>query len=299
MVSFSQRIRHHKKKENIPVLFNFPNKKQMFLFKISILCVLFSVLITGCINTNNTESDPFGVANDDESKPIPPDLPNNKTYKQAIEDLRETGYKPSTGSLIITHNETRVVELFRTPDGKNATVTSVIRNGTVEEVTVKKEETVPVGWYLGFVLLLILACLCAWAGYRYYLKRTLHTDPEPADLIKEPRDIRRETEEILIRAEALFSERKEKDAYALAGQGLRFYLSHILGTGTADTNGEIISLMKKNGKDSREVQNILNRCVMVEFAKSDGEEEEFRSIVSGIRNIVNQSAYPEPENSEA
>ena len=228
------------------------------------------------------------TASSNEAMPIPRTLADDQKYQNQTKDLLNSGYNQTGGSQIMTRNETRVEEKFQTPDGKNATVTSLIRNGTVEEVIINKEEEIPVGWYVGIILLLILVGLCIWAGYRYYQKRS-NQEPEPVIIIGEPVDVSAETERILLGAENAFSEGRMKDAYALAGQGLRFFLSHTFGTGDAGTNEEIIALMQKAGKDHHTIQGMLDRCMMVEFARSEGESGEFQSIITRIRKIVHEN----------
>jgi len=282
-------VTHSKRSENKTISHH--NIKKITTGKISFYCSILALIciifLSGCISADSNDS-PVHKSENPNKKPLTIiELEQNNSHKNIISSLSNEGFFFTNGSISLTYNETQIEELYQTPDGKNATITSVIRNGTLEEVTVHKEEETPLTWYLGILLLLILTALCTYAGYRYY--HTLsqeNTGPENQN--PEPADIREETESILLKAEKACSEGRMKDAYALAGQGMRYFLSYRLGSGTASTNDEIITLVMKSGNDSSTVQELLDTCMMVEFARSEGNREDFTTIIDTIRTILDR-----------
>lgn len=225
------------------------------------------------------------TASSNESLPIPSTLANDPKYQAEKKNLQQAGYNQTGGTQTITHNESVINEQYSNPDGKNATISSIIRNGTVESVTVKKDDETPIGWYFGIILLILLICLCCWAGYRYYQKRDLEPEEELPVLI-EPVDVRTKTEELLINAEKAISEDRIKDAYVLFGQAIRFFISQTKGSGTSHTTEEILSLAKSQGMDVKIITPILERCMMVEYARSTGTSEEATGFIRDIRTFV-------------
>nr|WP_319537563.1 hypothetical protein [uncultured Methanospirillum sp.] len=188
----------------------------------------------------------------------------------------------------MTLTEILIDEHYNTTEGKNTTISSVIRNGTVESVTVKKEDEAPLGWYIGIILLIILISLCCWAGYRYYQKQNIQPDEEPPVTV-EPVDIRKVTEEYLTMAEAAIKDGRIKDAYVSSGQALRFLISHTRGSGSADTTEEILTLARKKGIDTGMISRILDRCMMVEYARSEGSSDEAIGFIGDIRSFVSEN----------
>jgi len=225
------------------------------------------------------------TASSNESVPTPSSLQNDPRYQAAKMDLQQAGYNQTGGSQALTPNETRIDEQYTTQDGKNATISSIIRNETVESVTVQKEEEIPLGWYIGIILLILLICLCSWAAYRYYQKRNLVPGEEVQE-ISEPLDINEATEKYLIMAETAVKEGRIKDAYTNSGQALRFFISHTKGSGSADTTEEILTIARKKGMEIRRITPILERCMMVEYARSDGSAEESLGFIKEIRSLI-------------
>ncbi len=228
------------------------------------------------------------TASSNESLPVPSSLADDPRYQAETKNLKQAGFNQTGGTQTITPNETKIDEQYNSPDGKNATVSSVIRNGTVESVTVKKEDETPLGWYVGIILLIILISLCCWAGYRYYQKKNEQPDEEPP-VTAEPLDIRRVTEEYLATAESAIKDGRIKDAYVGSGQALRFFISHTRGSGSADTTDEILTLARKKGIDTGMISRILDRCMMVEYARSEGSSDEAMGFIGDIRTFVSEN----------
>ncbi len=240
------------------------------------------VAVTGDIQNGSVEK---VTSTSEDHLPVPSNLSQDSRYQEAKNSLTQAGFNQTGGSQTMTLNETQVEEQYTTPDGKYATISSVIRNGTVEEVIVKKDEESPIGWYIGFILLILLICLCSWAGYTYLRKKDNSDDPDGRDLVQ-PLDIPAETEKLLQDAESASREGRIKDAYICAGQALRFFISHTYGNGSAGTNEEISKLAKQSGLKDTGYQKILDRCMLVEYARSEGSEDEISGFISDIRAIV-------------
>jgi hypothetical protein len=262
------------------------HRDSQFWYFTGILFILMSVLLSGCISEPNRAISEKNNTSSSELGPVPQELTNNQTYKNILDNLGQEGYTPSGGIMTMTISDLRFEQIFKDSEGKNATISAVLRNGTVEEVTVKKEDEVPLGWYIGIILLIILICLCVWAGYRYYTRPKISPEEGPAEVVREPIDVLNDTIRMLTEAEKEFGDGRVKEGYTLAGQALRFFLSHTFGSGAAGTNEEIVSLARKSGMRDFEVQDILNRCTMVEYAKNEGTADEFSEIITSIRKII-------------
>ncbi|HWQ67106.1 MAG TPA: hypothetical protein VN372_09565 [Methanospirillum sp.] len=222
------------------------------------------------------------------SLPIPPELSSDPRYIEKKEGLEQEGFTPGRESRIITPNETKNEEQYQTPDGKNATLSVSIINGTVTDVTVRKDENTLMGWYTGLFLLVILALLCIWAGLRYYQKRKADEGLEESTQLPELRDYRQETEMLLQEAEKAERSGYLKDAYSLTGQACRHYITHIYGDGSAMTNEEIQRVIKHSNIPKYQIMDILDTCNLVEFAKGETSESELNSYISMVREMIKE-----------
>lgn len=242
-----------------------------------------SVSLAGDIRNGSVEK---VTARSRDELPVPQTLSREPRYQEAKKSLAQGGYNQTGGTQSMTLNETRIEEQYQTPDGKNATLTSVIRNGTIEEISVRKPEESPIGWYIGIILLILLTGLCSWAAYKYYQRGKDSSESDIIIVPVEPLDILAETEDLLSGAEKASREGRIKDAYIIVGQALRFFISHTYGKGTADTNEEIISIAKRSRLKDVEYALILERCMLVEYARGEGTEDEVTGFITDIRRII-------------
>lgn len=86
-------------------------------------------------------------------------------------------------------------------------------------------------------------------------------------------------------AKKLFNEKKYKDAYAMASYGLRFFYSHKLELKTELTAYETLKLIKTK-EEHDTAQECLDLCGLVEFAKYQPNEKDFKRIVDSAISLI-------------
>lgn len=215
--------------------------------------------------------------------PISSALSQDQRYAEAQHTLQREGFNQTGTRLTYSEDEIQVEEQYQDQSGKNATLSAVIRNGTVELVNVKKEENL-LGWYVGILLLVVLICVCSWAVYTY-ARRAQPVEssgiaaPDPVSVISE-------TERLLGESEQAVRDGRMKEAYIYAGQALRYYLSHTYGTGASTTTEEVLAIDVRGDISRDEYTHILTRCAVVEFAKGDGTSEEVIEFITTIRKFL-------------
>jgi len=258
---------------------------------ISIFIIIGSIFLAGCVTEQNWNPDSDLNNTISKAGPVPNELSDNRTYQNYRDLLQSEGYIPASGKMTMNLTYTGISQEFFSNDGKNATLSARIINGLVEEVLLVKNDSFPVYWYIGIILLIILICVCIWAGYRYYLRKNTVLEKIPYVEI-EPFDFVIETRRLLTEAENSFSSGYVKEAYALAGQALRIYISYLIGSGSAQTNQEVLLLIKRSDLPEEKIYEILNTSTMVEFAKQEGDAKEFSEIIAEIRKMI-QSHSPD------
>lgn len=215
--------------------------------------------------------------------PIPSILNQDERYVEAHQVLQSEGFNQTGTRLQYTPEETRVEEQYQDQTGKNATLTAVIRNGTVEQVIVKKEENL-LGWYVGILLLVLLVCVCSWAVYAY--TRRPQPVESPGIAASDPVSVLSETERLLGESEQAVRDGRMKEAYIYAGQALRYFISHTYGTGASTTTEEVLAIDVRGDMSRDEYTRILTQCALVEYAKGEGSSDEITSYIRTIRKMI-------------
>jgi len=214
--------------------------------------------------------------------PIPNQLRDDTTFQGYDTVLTRDGYEVSTFTIGLTPDQTKVTINYTDDNGKEAVLTAEMTGDKVTKVTLDKEEE-PL-WPL--FLLLVIVVLCIIGGY--YLYSRYHAPVISNELIitEEICDPRAKAEELLLQAEEARDQGHLKTAYGLAGRALRVYISEQYGTGTEETNMEIIRVSNETGKNTDTIKNILDTTSLVEFAKRNGDSDELSSVVSVIRGLI-------------
>jgi len=214
-------------------------------------------------------------------------LPQNTSYQESGKGLENEGYNKSQTTIKNTPAGITVNQSYQNSQGKPAYLNATSTGSNVTSVTVEKEK-VENGYLLPIVAIVIIALLAiiGYLVYRKYEKNRPVIIPAPVAAPKRVVDYRNEAELLLRKAEKLAGEQCYREAYGTVGQALRLFLSYRFGTGTEMTNTEIITLVAGSGREIAGVEDLLERCSLIEFAKAEPEPGEFEKFTGTIRNII-------------
>lgn len=225
--------------------------------------------------------------------PVPQELASNSTWNTMKNDLHTNSMTPTSGTVTRTPDNTTVKQNYSAPDGRNATLSARIVNGTVEEVFLEEDENFPIFWLLGILLVIILVVLCAGVTWWYFSTRKdeLRSNTE---IVVPVRDFKEVVWELIEHAERSYVSGDKKEGYALLGQAVRLYISGRFGAGESFTSEEILS-----GKcnlpilEKGRIHIILNACSTVEYIRGDPDDDEFFAMLSDIKAFISDG----PKNS--
>ncbi len=214
-------------------------------------------------------------------------LGENKEFQKFNEEQlkRFNNTQPQFNQL--TQNHTEITIPYNNSEGKSMNITAEYIDGEIEKVSLSEKKDEESSNNLWWVLLILLACIVGWVIYNKYF-RVVNPQTEIAEInLNKPVDYKKEAKKMIVEAEKLFGDKKEKDAYEKVSRGVRFYFSYKLGTKKEITNTDLLKLMrkKKNGK-YLDVQKCLGMCSLVEFAKYKPNRKDFDKIVGIARKVV-------------
>ncbi|MCK4730289.1 MAG: hypothetical protein KAT28_03135 [Candidatus Aenigmarchaeota archaeon] len=186
----------------------------------------------------------------------------------------------------ITQNRTKITVPYNNSEGKSMNITAEYIDGEIEKVSLSEKKDEEKSNNLWWVLLVLLACIIGWILYNKYFKPAPQTEIAEINLNK-PINYKKEAKRMIVEAEKLFDDKKEKDAYEKVSRGVRFYFSYKLGTKKEITNTDLLKLMrqKKIGK-YLDVQKCLGMCSLVEFAKYKPNRKDFDKIIGIAKKVV-------------
>jgi hypothetical protein len=202
-------------------------------------------------------------------------LSQDPKFKQYAEQLMREGYNMTAFDYKQQGNETDTKTSFQDPAGQTANISAEVTNSTVSNVKLEQQRK---RWYLW---LIPLAVLIVAASVLLIRRKAV-----PAVIAEKPFDYRAEAGRLLDESKQSFEDRRYKDAYGKAGEAVRLFYSWDLGICKELTSTETINLMKKQKKPYKDLQNALNLCGMVEFAKYEPNSKDFDEIISVAEKAI-------------
>ena len=217
-------------------------------------------------------------------------LEQNPEFQRLDYVLNESGFEMGAAAFDqLSQNHTQVTVLYVGEDCEKREICADYINGTIENVAIvgesgRERDMLQI---LMIALVICAACVAGWFVYRNYLNKAA---VPPAQPVEKPANVEIDYVAIsggMIReARGLFERGEGKEAYAKVSEALRFYFSHKFGANRELTGTETVRLLENEYRDVRSVRKCLNRCELVEFAKSEADEAEFWNMVGIADELI-------------
>ena len=208
-------------------------------------------------------------------------LQQNEQFQEYQKQLQKEGY--SRQNIEISHEkEKTIIKVnYANRENETATIKAEVVNNTIKNVELQSEEKENYWWIL--LALLLLAAL-----YLIYKRLSKKSKPEleVKKKIEKPFDYRSESIRLIEKSKRLFEQKRYKDAYGTAAQGLRLFLSYENRLNKEVTNDEIINFLKNNKKEYKEAKECFDLCSLVEFARYKASKEDFDRIIEKAKKII-------------
>lgn len=214
-------------------------------------------------------------------------LAQNEDYQKYLKELENDGFTETDATFSRNGNETDLQIQYENPTNETAQINARFINSSVDSVELVRDRE-STNYPLYAIVALIILALAYLVYNKYKPKKaeetyvTVSSTPK-----KEMFDFRKRARELVDKSVRLYEEERREDAYGTAAQALRLYLAHFYGLKKEVTNAELIRHLKLKGRDWKEIEECLELCSLVEFAKHVPEEDEFEKIISTVKKVIN------------
>jgi hypothetical protein len=220
--------------------------------------------------------------------PLPDLLSGNETFGSYESELAQSGFWRNTTVIHFTSGGVTVNLVYGDTKNRVLHLKAAIVNGTI--TSIERETPGEPSPLLIPILSVVLICLLS--GGIILLSRRLPRSSPPEVEKSGPEVIQSgyqtAAEMMLNEADLMATRGLYPDAYARAGQVLRFVLSHRMSDGRELTNEDIAHVLSPQGIGNDRITETLDRCSMVAFAKDTPDPEEFKRVLAFIRDFMHQ-----------
>ncbi|MCK9580118.1 MAG: hypothetical protein M0Q92_06660 [Methanoregula sp.] len=216
-----------------------------------------------------------------------PSLGANTTFLYFSRTLRDHGYSHSGTAINRTLTGAIVNITYVTPEGQRAFVNATIEDNHVIQLAME-EEAGPGGFLWVPITILVMAILTVF-GWYVYTKYKRHKIPPMKTSAGQSCldfDHRDEARQLILDAERASEQHRYTDAYGLASRSLRVFLSHEYGDHEEVTTAEIVSALRSSGRNTADLETILQRCDEIVFARQMPDAAEISTMIRRIREII-------------
>jgi len=240
--------------------------------------------ISGRINKNKIEN--LQTNSEEEKQQALKKLQENKDFQKIQKKLSKEKFSPTKTSVKKINNKTQIKIQYTNEKNQTATTTATIKNQTIENVKLEKENSSNTNYLTIIIIILILIATGFIIYKRYQKKKELQNIQTPTPTKPKPYNYKLVSRKLLTKSKKLFQEKKYKDAYESASQAIRIFLSYSNGLKKETTSDEIIRHLKTKNIKTSKLKNTLDTCSMVEFAKYSPNKSDFNKIISFAETLI-------------
>jgi len=219
-------------------------------------------------------------------------LKQNTLFQQFHNQLVTEGFSQNDINFQDNENETNIILQYDNKKNDNATITANFENDEIKRVTL--EDNSSNLSYLTLLILLAVVTVSVISIYfvikKYLKKKKTFTinDSSPIPKLKTFEHII-ESKKLISQAQQYYYDKGEyKEAFGTAGKAIKLFLSYDAGLKREITSEELIRLIQKHNYPIADIRESLKITDLVEFAKSNATEDDFKNIISLFNKLLNK-----------
>jgi len=217
-------------------------------------------------------------------------LKQNTQYQQFNSKLLQEGFSPNNTTFVPKTNQTDIILNYANDKNENASILAEFLNNSLKQVTLKGGNSSQ--FYLIPLLVLVAIILSAVSIY-LVIKKIYNKNKSLVDssLTSKPKssDYLIGSKKLMDEAVQHYDKGQYKKAFEIARKSLRFFLNGDADIKKEITNQELLQLIQNNIKyPLDDIRDCFKITDLVQFAKSEPTESDFKKIISLLEKLVNK-----------
>ncbi len=215
-------------------------------------------------------------------------LEKNKDFQKFQKQLSQKGYFKNKTNIFQEKNQTTIKLTYQNKKNETATIEANLINKTVKGVELNSNmKTKHDFWpWLIIILILLFLAIAYWIKNKKQVKKEVEEETKSSSEEIEIFDYKKESIKLLNRSKRLFKQQKPKEAFEVANQSVRLYLSYKYGLEKELTNEELLSQLDLDKKTFFELKECFEICSLVEFAKYSPNKTDFKNVIVCVEKII-------------
>ena len=218
-------------------------------------------------------------------------LKQNTQFQQFHNQLVTEGFSQNDINFQDNENETNIILQYEDKKHDNAKITANFENDEIKRVTLEDNSSNS----SNLTLLILLAVVTVSVVSIYFVikkflkkKKTFTiNDSSPIPKLKTFEHII-ESKKLISQAQQYYDKGEYKEAFGTAGKAIKLFLSYDAGLKREITSEELIRLIQKHNYPIDDIRESLKITDLVEFAKSNATEDDFKKIISLFNKLLNK-----------
>ena len=216
-------------------------------------------------------------------------LKQNTLFQQFHNQLVTEGYSQNDINFQDNENETNIILQYENQKHDNAKITANFENDEIKRVTLEDNSTKS----FNLTLLILLAVVIVSVVSVYFVikkflkkKKTFTINDSSPNLKLKSFEPIIESKKLISQAQQYYDKGEYKEAFGTAGKAIKLFLSYDAGLKREITSEELIRLIRKHNYPIPDIRESLKITDLVEFAKSNATEDDFKKIISLFNKLI-------------
>jgi hypothetical protein len=224
-------------------------------------------------------------------------LKQNTLFQQFHNQLVTKGFSQNDINFQDNENETNIILQYENQKHDNAKITANFENDEIKRVTLEDNSSNSSNLFM--LILLVGVAIVSIVSVYFVIKKFLKNKEKknkkftinnstpipklnPSENIIEP-------QKLISQAQQYYDKGEHKEAFGTAGKAIRLFLSQDTGLKKQITSEELLRLIQKhNYYPIDDIRECLKITDLVEFAKSNATEDDFKKIISLFNKLADK-----------
>jgi len=218
-------------------------------------------------------------------------LKQNTLFQKFHNQLVREGFSQNDINFQENENETNIILQYENQKHNNAKITANFENDEIKRVTLEDNSSNSSNLTLLILLAVVIVSIVSiyFVIKKFVKKKKTFTinDSSPIPKLKSFEHIN-ESKKLISQAQQYYDKGEYKEAFGTAGKAIKLFLSYDADLKREITSEELIRLIRKHNYPIDDIRESLKITDLVEFAKSNATDDDFKKIISLFHKLINK-----------